>query len=307
MLEHRHTGNDIRRNRDGCRIDIDDAGLSGQYRYLGGHRLYGDQFVAASAQISANSAPPVQGWHIILFFQTCGWASGNWATNNAGGRQAREDKCQDMALVIQAALLMLFVPHCNDMEQIMKSNNEIKVWDIVVRLFHWGTVILCILNLFILEEGERNHRYVGYTLSGLLLIRIVWGFSGSHYAKFSQWFPTPARVIGYLQATLKGQHPYYVGHNPVGSLMIMLLLTCLVGTVVTGILTNYEELFGEDVMEEIHGWFANTLQIAIFIHVIAVITIDHLTHGDLIRAMITGKKRQPMNVDVFDKENIDKP
>ncbi|MEB5667418.1 cytochrome b/b6 domain-containing protein [Aeromonas veronii] len=183
----------------------------------------------------------------------------------------------------------------------MSNNNEIKVWDLLVRFFHWATVVLCVLNLFILEEGHRNHRYVGYTLSGLLVIRIVWGFLGSHYAKFTQWFPTPARVTGYVQASMKGEHPYHAGHNPMGSLMIILLLTCLVGTAVTGILTNYEDLFGDEVMEGIHEFFAKALQIAIFVHVLAVIAIDRLTHGDLIRAMITGKKRVPSGVDVVDK------
>ncbi|WP_270828826.1 cytochrome b/b6 domain-containing protein [Aeromonas sp. QDB20] len=89
--------------------------------------------------------------------------------------------------------------------------------------------------------------------------------------------------------------------NPVGSLMIMLLLTCLIGTALTGILTNYEDLFGDDVMEEIHGGFATALQAAIFIHVLAVIVMDHLTKGDLIRAMITGKKRVPSDVEISDR------
>lgn len=185
----------------------------------------------------------------------------------------------------------------------MSDSQEIKVWDLVVRGFHWLTVTLCVLNLFILEEGHRNHRYVvyGYSLSALLLVRIVWGFYGSHYARFTQWFPTPTRVVGYLKATIRREHPYHVGHNPVGSLMIMLLLTCLIGTALTGILTNYEDLFGDDVMEEIHGGFATALQAAIFIHVLAVIVMDHLTKGDLIRAMITGKKRVPSSVEISDR------
>lgn len=182
------------------------------------------------------------------------------------------------------------------------SNNEIKVWDIVIRFFHWSTVLLCLLNLFILEERSRNHRYAGYSLAGLLVIRIGWGFAGTHYAKFSQWLPTPARVYNYLKATLKGDHPYYVGHNPIGSLMIIVLLICLAGTAVTGILTNYEDRFGDDVMEELHEFFAKSLQITIFIHVIAVIAIDRLTHGGLIRAMITGRKQLPVNSNPVDRQ-----
>ncbi|WP_050514275.1 cytochrome b/b6 domain-containing protein [Aeromonas finlandensis] len=176
-------------------------------------------------------------------------------------------------------------------EDEVEKKYEIYVWDVIVRLFHWITVTLCVLNLFILEEGERNHRYVGYTLAGLVVIRIIWGFYGSHYARFYQFIPTPTDIYDYIHNTLNGKHPYYAGHNPVGSLMVLFLLACLVGTAVTGILTNFEDLFGDDVMEGIHGIFAQTLQAAIFVHVLAVIVIDYRTKSDLIRGMITGKKR----------------
>ena len=66
------------------------------------------------------------------------------------------------------------------MGKTMQNNREIKVWDPVVRVFHWATVLLCVLNLFILEEGARNHRYAGYALAGLLALRIVWGLSLIH-------------------------------------------------------------------------------------------------------------------------------
>jgi cytochrome b len=187
------------------------------------------------------------------------------------------------------------------MANTMGSSNEIAVWDPLIRGFHWATVLLCLLNLFILEEGERNHRYVGYALAGLLLLRILWGLVGADYARFAQWFPTPARITRYLQATLQGKHPYYLGHNPLGALMILLLLGCLVGTAVTGIMTGYEQLFGDDLIEELHEIFAKALQIAIFIHVLAVIVLDRLTRGDLIRAMITGRKRVPAGTEIVDK------
>ncbi|MCS3454018.1 cytochrome b [Aeromonas sp. BIGb0405] len=187
------------------------------------------------------------------------------------------------------------------MANTMGSSNEIAVWDPLIRGFHWATVLLCLLNLFILEEGERNHRYVGYALAGLLLLRILWGLVGADYARFAQWFPTPARITRYLQATLQGKHPYYLGHNPLGALMVLLLLGCLVGTAVTGIMTEYEQLFNEELMEELHEFFAKALQIAIFIHVLAVIVLDRLTRGDLIRAMVTGKKRVPTETEIADK------
>ena len=187
------------------------------------------------------------------------------------------------------------------MGKTMQNNREIMVWDPVVRGFHWATVLLCVLNLFILEEGARNHRYAGYALAGLLALRIVWGFIGSYHARFAQWLPTPTGVITYLKETIKGRHPYYAGHNPLGSLMILLLLTCLVGTAASGIMTEYGPLSGTHPMEEIHEFFAKGLQVAIFVHVLAVIALDRLVRGDLVRAMITGKKRVPADTRVVDR------
>lgn len=198
------------------------------------------------------------------------------------------------------------------MDAVMKPNQLVFVWDGVVRLFHWATVLLCMLNFFVVKEGGRYHRYIGYTLAGLLLIRIIWGFVGGHYARFGQWWPTPTRVKSYLAALKRGEHPYYLGHNPGGSLMILIMLVGLIGTVVTGLMTRYESIFGDDLLEEIHGLFANGLQFAILIHVLAVVFTDLLTKGDLIRAMVTGCKRVPeetlcqdVKPDAPSKANID--
>ena len=87
-------------------------------------------------------------------------------------------------------------------------------------------------------------------------------------------------------------------------MMVLLVLTCLVGTAVTGIMTGCEQLFNEDLMEELHEFFAKALQIAIFIHVLAVIVLDRLTRGDLIRAMITGRKRVPVGTEIVDKRRF---
>jgi cytochrome b len=110
----------------------------------------------------------------------------------------------------------------------MTTSSEVKVWDPLIRLLHWATVTLCLLNFFVLEEGSKPHRYVGYTLALLLLVRVVWGFAGTYYARFGQWWPTPGKVQSYLQQLLKGRHPYYLGHNPMGALMIWLLILLLV-------------------------------------------------------------------------------
>ncbi|MFM4939026.1 cytochrome b/b6 domain-containing protein [Aeromonas enteropelogenes] len=185
----------------------------------------------------------------------------------------------------------------------MTNWTETRVWDPVIRVFHWLTVTLCLLNFFVLEEGSRNHRYVGYALGALLLIRLLWGLVGSYYARFGQWWPTPARVRAYLRQLLQGRHPYYLGHNPAGALMIWLLLLSLLGTIVTGWLTTWDAFWGEDWLEELHGVIANTLMAAVGVHAAVVILTDRLTRSDLLRAMVLGKKRVPLHIQVEDPRN----
>ncbi|QXC38237.1 cytochrome b/b6 domain-containing protein [Aeromonas jandaei] len=185
----------------------------------------------------------------------------------------------------------------------MTTSSEVKVWDPLIRLFHWATVTLCLLNFFVLEEGSKPHRYVGYTLTLLLLVRVVWGFAGSYYARFGQWWPTPGKVRSYLQQLLKGRHPYYLGHNPMGALMIWLLILLLVSTITTGWLTTWDAFWGEDWLEELHGTIANTLLAAVGVHAAVVILTDRLTRSDLLHAMIVGKKRVPADARVEDPRN----
>ena len=182
----------------------------------------------------------------------------------------------------------------------MTTSSEVKVWDPLIRVFHWATVTLCLLNFFVLEEGSKPHKYAGYAVGILLIIRLLWGLVGPHYARFGQWWPTPARVRYYLRQLAQGRHPYYLGHNPVGALMIWLLLLSLVGTVVTGWLTTWDAFWGEDWLEELHEVVANTLMAAVGVHAAVVILTDRLTRSDLVRAMVLGKKRVPADAKVED-------
>ena len=71
------------------------------------------------------------------------------------------------------------------------SELALRVWDPFVRVFHWSLVSCVILNFFVVDDGETLHQFVGYTASGLVVARLVWGFVGSEYARFANFFPTP--------------------------------------------------------------------------------------------------------------------
>ena len=53
---------------------------------------------------------------------------------------------------------------------------EIKVWDPLVRLFHWSLVAMFVVAYFTAEEENIVHIYSGYAVLGLISFRIIWGF-----------------------------------------------------------------------------------------------------------------------------------
>lgn len=81
------------------------------------------------------------------------------------------------------------------------------VWDRFVRLFHWSLVSCVLLNYFVLEQGEWQHRWVGYLACALVTARIVWGFIGSRHARFTDFFPKPAHVKHHAGALLAQRPP----------------------------------------------------------------------------------------------------
>lgn len=167
---------------------------------------------------------------------------------------------------------------------------SVRVWDPFVRLFHWSTAALFLANITVLEAGSRPHRYVGYTLIGLVLARIIWGFIGTQYARFSRFVPAPQTLKRYLAALAQGQHPYYLTHNPLGALMVIFLLVMLLCTGLSGWLLTQDGFWSDRLMEAIHGTCADLTMVAVGLHIAAVIWISHRTHEPLIPAMLHGRK-----------------
>jgi cytochrome b len=113
---------------------------------------------------------------------------------------------------------------------------EIRVWDPVVRIGHWTLAAAFVIAYFTAEELEDVHVAAGYWVGGYVIARIVWGFIGSRYARFSDFVYRPGAVFGYLAGLFRGDAPRYLGHNPAGGAMVIALLLALTGTVATGLL-----------------------------------------------------------------------
>lgn len=188
------------------------------------------------------------------------------------------------------------------------SAAEIRVWDPLVRIFHWS-LVAAFATAYITEgEPQWLHSLAGYLIVALLAVRIVWGFVGSEHARFRDFVYSPRTVWRYLKDELAGRARRYLGHNPAGGVMILAMLVTLLATAGSGMVllaaeegagplagwlvaqAGHESALAERA-EEVHELFANVTVLLVFLHVLGVI-VESLRHREnLVRAMITGNKR----------------
>ncbi len=166
------------------------------------------------------------------------------------------------------------------------------VWDLFVRLFHWSLVACVLLNFFVVEDGEWLHRWLGYTASGLVAARIVWGFVGTRHARFADFFPTPARLRAHLRSLLRHDAEPCVGHNPLGALMMLALMAAVLGLGLTGYLQTTDRFWGDEAMEDVHEWIGQALMALAGVHAVSALVMGRIERVALVRAMVTGVKRR---------------
>lgn len=192
--------------------------------------------------------------------------------------------------------------------------DEVKVWDPFVRIFHWTVVASFFIAYITEDEVMWLHELAGYTILAFVVARVVWGIVGTRYARFSNSIYKPSTVKQYFKDSLRFKSKRYLGHNPLGGAMVILLLVMLVLTSWSGIEAEGEgvsagtafnielvksafadddhENGGNEVWEEIHEFFANATLLLVFLHVAGVI-FSSIAHGEnLIRSMVTGRKRK---------------
>lgn len=168
----------------------------------------------------------------------------------------------------------------------------VRVWDPVVRIFHWSLVACVLGNQFITEEGETAHQWLGYAACALVVFRLVWGFVGTRHARFSDFWPTPARVWAQIRSWLQGEPLHYEGHSPVGALMMLALMAVVLLLGVSGWLQGLDAFWGAEGPEEVHEILADLLLILAGAHALAAIVLSWIERTNLIKAMVTGVKQR---------------
>lgn len=166
----------------------------------------------------------------------------------------------------------------------------IRVWDPLVRLFHWSLVGIVAFE-FLAEAGDYTHRVLGYIALGLIAFRVIWGLVGTKHARFSDFVKSPMAVLGYLKSMLTGHPRRYLGHNPAGGAMViaLLVMTAIVGG--SGWAMRTEALWGQEWIEELHEISAWLMLVLVGGHVFGVIAAGIQHRENLVLSMITGKKK----------------
>lgn len=184
-----------------------------------------------------------------------------------------------------------------------------RVWDAPTRLFHWTLVLLILFSyVSVKKEWVNAHFYSGYTILTLLLFRIVWGFIGSETARFRQFLRSPLAGLRHLASFGGPRAPdTEIGHNAAGGWIVLAFLGILLLQVTTGLLAgdktgplgplayHLSKPTGITV-GNVHVFTFNVILALTTLHILAIVAYAVFKRHDLVRAMVTGKKRLPATV-----------
>ncbi|BAO30497.1 cytochrome b/b6 domain-containing protein [Sulfuritalea hydrogenivorans] len=172
-----------------------------------------------------------------------------------------------------------------------------RVWDLPTRIFHW-TLAFCVVGSFVTAKIGGNamvwHGRIGVTVVGLLVFRLVWGFSGSTYARFSQFVRGPSAIRAYLRGQWQG-----AGHNPLGALSVLAMLATLMLLVATGLFANDDIAFEgplyalvgkefSDRLVGLHRLIEPAIILLVLAHLGAIFYYVRVKKESLVRPMVTG-------------------
>lgn len=176
----------------------------------------------------------------------------------------------------------------------------VRVWDVMVRLFHWSLVASFATAWLSAEDWRSLHEWAGYAAGALIIFRLIWGLVGTRYARFRQFLRSPAHIAAYLRDILRGREARYLGHNPAGGAMIAALLLSMAALCLTGWLYTTDLFWGVEWVEDLHEALANLLLALVVLHILGVIVASYRHGENLVHAMITGRKRVPRGADIVD-------
>jgi cytochrome b len=180
------------------------------------------------------------------------------------------------------------------------SHGETRVWDLPTRLFHWTLAVLVAFSVVSVKLGGfwmDWHMRSGYAILALVLFRVLWGFAGNRYARFSHFIRPPAVIVDYL----RGRAAHGAGHSPLGALSVLAMLALLLLQASTGLFSNdgnftegplaklVSGTLGER-LSTVHRWGEWAIYGLVGLHLVAVAYYSAFRSLGLVRPMLTGDR-----------------
>ena len=194
----------------------------------------------------------------------------------------------------------------------------IRIWDLPTRIFHWA-LALAVIGLVITGNVGGNamvwHFRLGYCVASLLIFRIVWGFVGGFWSRWKQFTLSPMRLKDHVFS--KSSESNYLGHNPSGSLSVLVILLFLSVQVGSGLISDDEianagpltHLVSEKTIQWATYWHTEIgkaiILLLVLIHVLAIAWYFYKKNENLLRPMLTGDKMSHDNAPVSKDRPVD--
>lgn len=185
--------------------------------------------------------------------------------------------------------------------------HRVYVWDLPTRLFHWLIVALVAFSFYTGKTGGtlmQYHEWSGVAILVLVLFRVLWGFWGGAYARFTAFLKGPGAVRRYAASLFGLDYRPHLGHNPLGGWSILAMLICLFVQSATGLFAN-DDIFTEgplyawvskstsDGLTGIHHINQNVLLGLVALHLSAIAFHFVVKRENLVVPMVTGRKAWP--------------
>lgn len=175
-------------------------------------------------------------------------------------------------------------------------SSSIRIWDLPTRLFHWA-LVLCVAGLFttayVPGASVEVHARFGYAVLCLLMFRVVWGFLGGYWSRFTSFGRSSDPTLG---------------HTRLGTLSILAMLLLLAVQVGTGLVSDDEIGFTGPLNHLVSAaaglkathWHKNLGQWLIIgllaLHIAAIGYYLHVRKINLVRPMLLGDKPLPSDL-----------
>jgi cytochrome b len=172
------------------------------------------------------------------------------------------------------------------------SRRMIPVWDAAVRILHW-TLVLSVATAWLTRHSRGGwHEWLGYTALAVVAMRVAWGFLGAGHARFADFVQSVPATAAYAGDVLARREARYIGHNPLGGWMVVVLLVMVSLVGFTGWLYTTDRFWGVEWVEDVHKTLSNILFACVALHIAGVVYASFHHRENLVGAMVHGRKRE---------------